>query len=85
MDILVWILFGLVVGIVAKLIMPGRDPGGLFLTIVLGVVGALLGGWLGRAMGLYHAGEPAGFLMAVVGAVIVLAVYRLAIPGRTRV
>jgi uncharacterized membrane protein YeaQ/YmgE (transglycosylase-associated protein family) len=85
MDILVWILFGLVVGVVAKLIMPGRDPGGLILTIVLGVIGALLGGWLGRALGLYHAGEPAGFLMAVVGAVIVLAVYRLAIPGRTRV
>jgi uncharacterized membrane protein YeaQ/YmgE (transglycosylase-associated protein family) len=85
MDILVWILFGLVVGVVAKLIMPGRDPGGLILTIVLGVIGALMGGWLGRALGLYHPGEPAGFLMAVVGAVIVLAVYRLAMPGRTRV
>src|SRR5262245_22914342 len=84
MDILLWILFGLVVGIVAKLIMPGRDPGGIILTIVLGVVGALLGGWLGRVMGLYTAGEPAGFLMAVVGAVIVLALYRLAMPGRTR-
>jgi uncharacterized membrane protein YeaQ/YmgE (transglycosylase-associated protein family) len=82
MDILLWILFGLVVGIVAKLLMPGPDPGGIFLTIVLGVVGALLGGWLGRVMGLYREGEAAGFIMAVVGAVIVLALYRLAVPGR---
>jgi len=82
MDIVLWILFGLVVGIVAKLIMPGRDPGGVILTIVLGVVGALLGGWVGRLMGLYREGETAGFIMAVVGAVIVLALYRLAIPGR---
>jgi uncharacterized membrane protein YeaQ/YmgE (transglycosylase-associated protein family) len=82
MDILLWILFGLVVGIVAKLLMPGPDPGGIFLTIVLGVGGALLGGWLGRVMGLYREGEAAGFIMAVVGAVIVLALYRLAVPGR---
>jgi uncharacterized membrane protein YeaQ/YmgE (transglycosylase-associated protein family) len=84
MDILLWIVFGLVVGIVAKLIMPGRDPGGMILTIVLGVVGALLGGWLGRVFGLYREGEAAGFIMAVVGAVIVLAVYRLAVPSRSR-
>ena len=84
MDILLWILFGLVVGVVAKLIMPGNDPGGIILTVFLGVVGALLGGWLGRVMGFYAPGEPAGFLMAVVGAVIVLALYRLAMPGRTR-
>jgi uncharacterized membrane protein YeaQ/YmgE (transglycosylase-associated protein family) len=82
MDILLWIVFGLVVGIVAKLLMPGPDPGGIFLTIVLGVVGALLGGWLGRVMGLYQEGEAAGFIMAVVGAVIVLALYRLVLPGR---
>jgi uncharacterized membrane protein YeaQ/YmgE (transglycosylase-associated protein family) len=85
MDILLWIVFGLVVGIVAKFIMPGRDPGGIIITIVLGIVGALLGGWIGRAMGLYREGEAAGFLMAVVGAVIVLALYRLVLPGRTRV
>jgi uncharacterized membrane protein YeaQ/YmgE (transglycosylase-associated protein family) len=83
MDILLWIVFGLVVGLVAKLIMPGRDPDGVILTIVLGVVGALLGGWVGRVAGLYRAGEPAGFLMAVVGAIIVLTVYRFAMP-RTR-
>jgi uncharacterized membrane protein YeaQ/YmgE (transglycosylase-associated protein family) len=80
MDILLWIVFGLVVGIIAKLIMPGRDPGGVIVTIVLGVVGALLGGWLGRVAGLYREGEPAGFLMAVVGAIIVLTVYRFAMP-----
>jgi len=84
MDILLWIVFGLVVGIVAKLIMPGRDPGGIIVTIVLGVVGALLGGWVGRVIGLYREGEAAGFIMAVVGAVIVLAIYRLAVPSRSR-
>lgn len=82
MDVLLWIVFGLVVGIVAKLLMPGPDPGGIILTIVLGIVGALLGGWVGRVMGLYREGEPIGFLMAVVGAVIVLALYRLALPSR---
>jgi len=84
MDILLWIVFGLVVGIVAKLIMPGRDPGGIIVTIVLGIVGALLGGWVGRALGFYREGEAAGFLLAIVGAIIVLAIYRLAWPGRAR-
>jgi uncharacterized membrane protein YeaQ/YmgE (transglycosylase-associated protein family) len=84
MDMLLWIVFGLVVGLVAKLIMPGHDPGGIILTIVLGIVGALLGGWVGRVLGLYREGEAAGFLMAVVGAVIVLALYRLITPHRNR-
>lgn len=84
MDILLWIVFGLVVGIVAKFLMPGNDPGGIFVTIVLGIVGAMLGGWVGRVMGFYREGEPAGFLMAVIGAVIVLAIYRLVAPGRAR-
>jgi uncharacterized membrane protein YeaQ/YmgE (transglycosylase-associated protein family) len=84
MDILLWIVFGLVVGIVAKLIMPGRDPGGIIITVVLGIVGALLGGWIGRVLGFYREGDAAGFLMAVVGAIIVLALYRLVLPGRTR-
>ena len=85
MDILLWIVFGLVVGIVAKLVMPGNDPGGIFVTIILGIVGAMLGGWVGRVMGLYREGEAAGFLMAVVGAVIILGLYRLVMPGRRRV
>src|SRR2546422_9953564 len=84
MDILLWIVFGLVVGLVAKLIMPGRDPGGIILTIVLGIVGAMLGGWLGRVLGLYREGEAAGFIMAVVGAGIILGIYRLVLPGRSR-
>ena len=77
MDILIWIIFGLVVGVVAKFLMPGRDPGGFVVTTVLGIVGALVGGWLGRAMGFYQPGEPAGFFMALVGAVVVLFVYRM--------
>ena len=81
MSVIGWIFFGLVVGIVGKLLMPGRDPGGFILTILLGIAGALLGGFIGRALGLYGEGEPAGFLMAVVGSVILLVVYRL-IAGR---
>jgi uncharacterized membrane protein YeaQ/YmgE (transglycosylase-associated protein family) len=77
MHIIVWIIFGIIVGVVAKLLMPGRDPGGFIITALLGIVGAVVGGWLGRAMGFYREGEPAGFIMAVVGAVIVLFVYRM--------
>ena len=82
MDIIIWIIFGLVVGVVAKFLMPGRDPGGFVVTGALGIVGALVGGWIGRTMGFYQPGEPAGFIVAVVGAVIVLFVYRM-IAGRT--
>lgn len=77
LGVLGWILFGLVVGIVAKLLMPGRDPGGLIVTTVLGIVGAVLGGFLGRSLGLYGPGEPAGFLMATLGAVVLLFIYRM--------
>ena len=84
MDVLIWIVFGLVVGVVAKFVMPGRDPGGMIVTIALGIVGALLGGWIGRALGVYQPGQPAGFIMAVIGAIVVLAVYRLAFSGHTR-
>jgi len=84
MDLLVWIVFGLVVGLVARLIMPGPDPGGIIMTIVLGIVGAVLGGWLGRVMGLYRQGQAAGFIMSVIGAIIILALYRLVRPDRTR-
>ncbi len=84
MEILGWIVFGLVVGIVAKLIMPGRDPGGFIVTILLGITGALVGGFLGQAAGLYGPREGAGFLMSVLGAVILLFVYRLMVrPHRT--
>jgi uncharacterized membrane protein YeaQ/YmgE (transglycosylase-associated protein family) len=77
-----WIFFGLIVGIVAKLLMPGRDPGGFIITIALGIVGAIVAGFLGRAMGLYGPDEPAGFLMSVVGAIVLLVIYRMLAPGR---
>ena len=76
-GILGWILFGLIVGVVAKLVMPGRDPGGFLVTILLGVGGALLGGWLGRALGLYGPDDAAGFLMALAGSVLLLVIYRM--------
>lgn len=78
------IVIGLLAGIVAKLLMPGRDPGGFFITIILGIAGALVATWLGRAMGLYGGEESAGFIGAVVGAVVILFLYRL-VAGRRRV
>lgn len=82
MGILGWIVFGLVVGAIAKLLMPGKDPGGIIVTMVLGIVGALLGGFVGRALGMYNSNESAGFIMALVGAVVVLLIYRLTLGGR---
>ena len=70
-----WIVFGLVVGVLAKLLMPGRDPGGFIITALLGIAGAVLGGFIGRALGFYGPGEAAGFLMSLLGAVILLFVY----------
>ena len=76
-GILGWIVFGLIVGAVAKLLMPGRDPGGFFITILLGICGAVAGGFLGRALGFYGPGQPAGFLMSVLGAIALLVLYRV--------
>jgi uncharacterized membrane protein YeaQ/YmgE (transglycosylase-associated protein family) len=72
-----WIVFGLIVGAVAKLLMPGRDPGGIIVTMLLGIVGALIGGFLGRALGLYGPEDAAGFLMSTLGAIAVLWIYRM--------
>jgi uncharacterized membrane protein YeaQ/YmgE (transglycosylase-associated protein family) len=83
MSVLGWIVFGLIVGIVAKLLMPGRDPGGFIVTILLGIAGALLGGYLGRTFGWYYPGQPAGYLMAILGSVILLILYRLLAPRRS--
>jgi uncharacterized membrane protein YeaQ/YmgE (transglycosylase-associated protein family) len=80
--VLGWIVFGLIVGALAKLVMPGRDPGGITITMLLGIAGALLGGFLGRAMGLYGPGEAAGFLMSFLGAVILLMLYRMLVRRR---
>ena len=77
MGILSWILFGLVVGVIAKLLMPGRDPGGFIITILLGIAGALIGGFVGRAMGFYGSSEGAGWLLSILGAIILLALYRM--------
>jgi uncharacterized membrane protein YeaQ/YmgE (transglycosylase-associated protein family) len=85
MGILGWILFGLVVGALAKLVMPGRDPGGIIVTMLLGIAGAVLGGFVGRALGWYREGEAAGFLMSFVGAVLLLFLYRMFVGRRTTV
>lgn len=77
MAILSWIIFGVVIGVIAKLLMPGRDPGGFIITMLLGVAGALVGGFLGRAMGFYGPNQGAGWIMSVIGAVILLALYRM--------
>jgi len=78
-GILGWIVFGLVVGALAKLLMPGKDPGGIVVTMVLGIAGALIGGFVGRLLGWYAPGEPAGFVMALIGAVLLLFIYRKAV------
>jgi uncharacterized membrane protein YeaQ/YmgE (transglycosylase-associated protein family) len=77
MTILGWIFFGLIVGIIGKLLMPGRDPGGFVITTILGIVGALVGGFLGRVLGLYREGDPVGFVMAIIGSIILLVLYRM--------
>lgn len=83
MSFLLFILFGLVIGAVAKLLMPGRDPGGFIVTALIGMVGSLLGGLLGRAFGLYGEGtRTAGWIMSIVGAVVLLGIYRLVIGRR---
>jgi uncharacterized membrane protein YeaQ/YmgE (transglycosylase-associated protein family) len=82
-GILGWIVIGLLAGGLAKLLMPGRDPGGCIITILLGVAGAVLAGWLGHMIGWYQTGERAGFVAAVIGAFIILFIYRLLV-GRRR-
>ena len=74
----IWILIiGLIVGAVAKLIMPGKDPGGIIVTMLLGVAGSFVATFLGRVIGLYREGSSAGFIMSVIGAIIILWIYRL--------
>jgi len=82
MGILWWIVFGLIVGIIAKLLTPGRDPGGFIITLLLGIAGALLGGFIGRAMGFYRPNQSAGWLMSIAGAIVLLVLYRLVAPRR---
>lgn len=74
---LMWIVIGGIAGGIAKLLMPGKDPGGCIITILLGVAGAVIAGWLGHAVGWYDTGEGAGFIAAIVGAFILLFIYRM--------
>jgi uncharacterized membrane protein YeaQ/YmgE (transglycosylase-associated protein family) len=83
MGIIWTIIIGLLAGVVAKLLMPGKDPGGFIITILLGIAGAFIATYLGQAIGWYEAGEGAGFIGAVVGAIIILIVYRLVAKRRT--
>ena len=80
---IIWaIIIGFLVGLVAKFLMPGRDPGGFIVTALLGIVGAVLASFLGQALGLYAAGQSAGFIGAVIGAILVLFIYNLVVRGR---
>ncbi len=74
--ILGWIIFGLIIGALAKLVMPGKDPGGIIVTMLIGIAGAVTGGFLGRVLGLYGPGDAAGFFMSFLGAVLLLFLYR---------
>lgn len=82
MHILWMMIIGLIVGALAKLIMPGRDPGGILVTMLIGIAGAVIAGMLGRSLGWYHEGESAGFIASVIGSIVLLAIYRLAVGRR---
>ena len=83
MSVIWTILIGFVVGLLAKMLTPGRDPGGFFITAIIGIVGSLLATYGGQALGLYNPGEPAGFIGSVIGAIILLAIYHLIRRGST--
>ena len=82
MHFLWMLIIGLVVGAIAKLIMPGKDPGGIIVTMLIGIAGALIAGFLGRAVGWYQEGEAAGFIASVIGAILLLIVYRMVVGRR---
>ena len=85
LGVIGWIIFGLIVGAVAKLLMPGRDPGGFIVTMLLGIAGALIGGFLGRAAGWYGPNDAAGFLMSLFGAIVLLVLYRVIVGRRSHI
>ena len=82
MHYLWMLIIGLVIGAIAKLIMPGKDPGGIIITMLIGIAGALIAGFLGRAVGWYQEGEAAGFIASVIGAILLLIVYRMVVGRR---
>jgi uncharacterized membrane protein YeaQ/YmgE (transglycosylase-associated protein family) len=75
-SILSWIVFGLIVGVLAKFLLPGKDPGGMLTTIAIGIAGALVGGWLTGVFGYNRTGEGAGWIMSILGAILLLLLYR---------
>jgi uncharacterized membrane protein YeaQ/YmgE (transglycosylase-associated protein family) len=84
MGTIIWtLIIGLVIGAVAKLLMPGKDPGGCIITILLGIAGAFVAGYIGRVAGWYQPGQPAGFIASVIGAMILLLLYRMIAGRRT--
>ena len=83
MGILWTIIIGFIAGVIAKFLMPGRDPGGFIITTLLGIAGAFVATYLGEAVGWYRAGEGAGFIGAILGAIIILAIYRMVVGRRT--
>jgi len=85
MSIIWMMIIGLVVGALAKLLMPGRDPGGVLMTILVGICGSILAGFLGRSIGWYAEGQPTGFIASVLGAILLLAIYRAIKPKRDAV
>jgi uncharacterized membrane protein YeaQ/YmgE (transglycosylase-associated protein family) len=83
MNILAWVVFGLIIGALAKLVMPGKDPGGIIVTILLGIAGSVIGGFIGRAMGLYGPGQYAGWFISLLCAVLLLWIYRMTVAKKT--
>jgi len=77
MGILSWLISGLIIGALARFIMPGKDPGGIIVTILLGIAGAFVGSYLGQTLGWYQPGQPAGWIVSIVGAMLVLVIYRM--------
>lgn len=82
MHFLWMLIIGLVVGAIAKLLMPGKDPGGIIVTMLIGIAGSFVAGLIGRALGWYREGEPVGFIASVVGAIVLLIIYRLITKNR---
>lgn len=81
MHLIFFLIFGLIVGALARFIVPGRERGGWIVSMLIGIVGSFVGGMLGRALGIYRAGQPAGFLMSLLGAILLVVVYH-AVAGR---
>lgn len=83
MALVTWIVFGLIVGAIAKFLMPGKDPGGIIVTILLGIAGSVIAGYAGQQLGWYQPGQPAGWIMSIAGAMVLLVIYRM-LAGKKR-